>query len=283
MDYTISPNVTAIGSGDTAPASGTKGEFTDGNPATNTAATVLPGYQMNALIEEIINAITSAGLTPSNTNNSQLAAAIAAIPHGRLLNVQRLTATGTYTKTAGANSAIVAGIGGGGGAGGSPNTASGSYAVGSAGASGSFGLALFTSIPSTVAVTIGAAGAGGTSGGGAGGAGGPTSFGSMMECPGGGGGVGAVEGSPNNTTPTDGAPGGAVTLSGGTLIQSDSGRPPASFSFILGGMFSVAGHPAETPLSPYGKGGLGVALGPSLGGAAGGSGTAGLIIVYEFS
>lgn len=76
MDYTIAPNVTAIGAGDTAPATGTKGEFTSGNATTNTPATVLPGYQMNALVEENINVIVAAGLTPSSTNNAQLLQAV---------------------------------------------------------------------------------------------------------------------------------------------------------------------------------------------------------------
>ncbi len=79
MDYTIASGTTAVGSGDTAPATGTPGEFTNGNPSTSTPATVLPGYQMNALVQEIRNAIVAAGLTPSKSDNTQLAAAISAL------------------------------------------------------------------------------------------------------------------------------------------------------------------------------------------------------------
>lgn len=79
MDYTIASGTTAVGSGDTAPATGTPGEFTNGNPSTGTPATVLPGYQMNALVQEIRNAIVAAGITPSKSDNTQLAAAIPAL------------------------------------------------------------------------------------------------------------------------------------------------------------------------------------------------------------
>lgn len=91
MDYTIASGVTAIGSGDTAPVSGTEGEFTEGNPATSTPATVLPGYQMNAIVQEIRNSIVAAGLTPSRTNNAQLAAALAIVGTGQITKVSATT------------------------------------------------------------------------------------------------------------------------------------------------------------------------------------------------
>lgn len=76
MDYTIAPNTTAIGAGDGPPTTGTPGEFTEGNPASSTPATVLPAYQMNAIVEEIIAVIKAAGLTLDRTNTAQLLAAI---------------------------------------------------------------------------------------------------------------------------------------------------------------------------------------------------------------
>lgn len=79
MDYTIAPNTTAIGAGDGPPTTGTPGEFTGGNPATSTPATVLPAYQMNALVEEIIAVIKAANLTPDRTNTAQMLAAIKAL------------------------------------------------------------------------------------------------------------------------------------------------------------------------------------------------------------
>lgn len=76
MDYTIASNSTAVGSGDTAPVTGTPGEFTEGNAATSTPATVLPAYQLNALVREIRNVIAGLGLTPDRNVTSQLLGAV---------------------------------------------------------------------------------------------------------------------------------------------------------------------------------------------------------------
>ena len=79
MDFTIASNTTAVGAGDAAPASGTVGEFTNGNPATSTPATQLPAYQMNAIVQEIVNLIEGGGLTPDKANNAQAVAAVKAL------------------------------------------------------------------------------------------------------------------------------------------------------------------------------------------------------------
>jgi hypothetical protein len=81
MDRVIATNSVAV-PGDVAPVSGTPQSFTSGNPATSTPATVLPAYQMNALQEEIRNAIVGGGLTPDRTNNAQLWAAIQGLVAG---------------------------------------------------------------------------------------------------------------------------------------------------------------------------------------------------------
>lgn len=63
----------------TQPASttaGTPGFFTDGNPATGTPATVVPAEWLNAVMLELTNVITAAGLTPSKSVFNQVAAAI---------------------------------------------------------------------------------------------------------------------------------------------------------------------------------------------------------------
>ena len=60
-----------------APSSaGTPGYFTDGNPATGLAPTVVPAEFLNAVMMELINVILAAGLVPSKTNLTQLTAAI---------------------------------------------------------------------------------------------------------------------------------------------------------------------------------------------------------------
>ncbi|CAB3779428.1 hypothetical protein LMG28688_00839 [Paraburkholderia caffeinitolerans] len=66
----------------TQPAStalGTTGYFTDGNAATGVAATVVPAEFLNALMLEIMNAITGAGLALSKSSFNQLYTAIKTI------------------------------------------------------------------------------------------------------------------------------------------------------------------------------------------------------------
>ena len=81
---------------------------------------------------------------------------------GRLINVQTISASGTYTPSAGTTSIVVEAVGGGGQGSGSASPAAGQVAVGGGGASGSFTKGIFTSgFTPTVSVTIGAGGAGG--------------------------------------------------------------------------------------------------------------------------
>lgn len=76
MDRLIAQYTVPVGSGDTAPATGTPGQATSGNPATNTPATRLPAYAWNAIQEELIAVLTAAGIVPDRTNNAQIATAI---------------------------------------------------------------------------------------------------------------------------------------------------------------------------------------------------------------
>jgi hypothetical protein len=75
MDRLIATGTVAVGSGDTAPVTGTPGEATNGVPGV-TPATQWPAYQLNAIQAELVNAILAAGLTLDRTNNAQLLAAI---------------------------------------------------------------------------------------------------------------------------------------------------------------------------------------------------------------
>lgn len=58
---------------------GTVGYFTDGNASTGVSATVLPAEFMNALMLEILNTVTGAGLTASKTTYNQLYTAVKTI------------------------------------------------------------------------------------------------------------------------------------------------------------------------------------------------------------
>ncbi|MCP3017952.1 hypothetical protein [Cupriavidus basilensis] len=55
---------------------GTSGFFTDGNPATGTPATVVPAEWLNAVMMELANAVTAAGLTLNKASFNQLTTAI---------------------------------------------------------------------------------------------------------------------------------------------------------------------------------------------------------------
>jgi hypothetical protein len=58
------------------PVAGTPQYFTDGVPGAGQQATVLPGYQMNAIQEEILAVIAATGIAFDRTNNAQLLAAL---------------------------------------------------------------------------------------------------------------------------------------------------------------------------------------------------------------
>jgi hypothetical protein len=246
MDYTIAPNVTAIGAGDSAPTTGTKGEFTSGNPATSTPATVLPGYQMNAIVEEIINVISGAGLTPSNSNNAQLLQALTGMAG---INIQAFLTSGSWTAPAGTTK-VKARVWAGGGAGG----AGVGGGAGGGGSGGGYGEGIFTVIPgNTYVVTVGNGGVGSTANGGPGSA---SSFGSFITALGGLGGTAssALTSPGAGAGPNSAGSGGALNLPGsggqnGWALSSSPvcgigggspmGGPPTYFGFITG---SVAGN-----------------------------------------
>ena len=98
MDRLIAPNSVVLANADKAPTSGTPQYATDGNPATNSPATIWPAYQYNAMQEEILAVILAAGITPDKANWTQLLAAL------RKLGRTKLTANLTlYVATTGSD------------------------------------------------------------------------------------------------------------------------------------------------------------------------------------
>lgn len=216
---------------------------------------------------------------------------------GRLLNVQVITSSGTYTPTAGTNSIIVEVQGAGGGSGGTTAQSSGSGALSVAASGGSYAKVRISN-PGSQTVTVGAPGAAGTSTT-SGGAGGASSFGSAVSCPGGlGGGNGS--GSTGMSVVIGAFSPAAPTVSAGTTIESARGTqgltgvcmaaggqgvagPGGGSKFGSGGSggTSGSGNVANTPA--YGAG-AGASYGPSgwaaTAGAAGGSG---IVIVHEYA
>ncbi|PQV51803.1 hypothetical protein [Paraburkholderia sp. BL21I4N1] len=216
---------------------------------------------------------------------------------GRLLNVQYITATSTYTPTPGTANAIVEGAGGGGAGAGFPNPGSGSAAAGGGGAAGAFGKMVLSN-PVATSVVIGAGGNGVS--GTAGTNGGTTSFGSLLVLPGGGGAPLANIASIASFTGVDGQPSAPPTVVGGIGSVGYQGQQGMILS-ASSGQGGAGGN------SPYGSGGLiastntiGSAFpgnsangfGAGGGGAvglgnsateAGGNGTPGIIIVWEYT
>lgn len=78
---------------------GTPGYFTDGNPATGIAPTILPAEFMNMVMLEILGVLSAAGVTPSKSNFTQLASAIRSVNRQAVI----LTDTGTAGAYAAAN------------------------------------------------------------------------------------------------------------------------------------------------------------------------------------
>lgn len=213
------------------------------------------------------------------------------LSNGRLLNIQVISATGTYTPTAGMTSAIVEIVGGGGGGGGIPATTSGNQATSGGGASGSYAKGWFTAttIGASVSCTIGAAGPAGAAGQNAGGNGGTTSFGALLSAPGGNGGQSVASTSQGTIAYINGGSPGAVAT-GGNIINSQG--QPGGLGFLSNGFIRAGdgapsvfggGSRGAAATSP-GSGGSGNAAGSSgASSAAGFAGAPGLIIVYEYS
>jgi phage-related tail fiber protein len=216
--------------------------------------------------------------------------------YGRLLNVQKFTASGVYIPTPGMKKVRVRMVGGGSGSGGSPATSSTQTSASGGGASGSYAEALLTAqdIGASQVVTIGAAGVAGTAAA-AGGAGGTTSLGTLVSAP---GGLATLPGIAVANTLFGLVPGGSPggISFGGNLLNS-AGQPGAPA--ILVNASTLAGHGANSPFgsggvgaginvvaSPgtgYGSGGGGVAVTPSTAARVGAAGGPGIIILEEYA
>lgn len=218
----------------------------------------------------------------------KLKSAISTASTGRLLNVRTFTSSGTYTPTAGTKFVVVEVQGGGGGSGGVPATGSSSVAASGAGGAGAYAKAYITSGFSGVSVTVGAGGAAGTSGGGDGGTGGTSSFGSLVVCPGGNGGLST--GTVAVSFPTSrGGSSETAAPTGGNIISS-KGKGGAG-STVVNGTVGNLGTGAASPFSAGGTGGDGE-NGSGAGGwinnvsqpaRAGYAGGKGLVVVWEYA
>ncbi|MDF3939572.1 phage tail protein, partial [Achromobacter denitrificans] len=76
MDLLIAPYTVTKEQADTAPATGTPGWATDGNPATNKPATQWPAYAFNGMQEELVSVILGGGQMLNRNDNTLLLKAI---------------------------------------------------------------------------------------------------------------------------------------------------------------------------------------------------------------
>lgn len=199
--------------------------------------------------------------------------------------VQKFTASGTYTPTAGMLHAVIECLGGGGGGGGSTNSAVATVSQGASGSGGGRSVKYTTAaaVGASQVVTIGAAGAAGGSGT-AGGNGGATSVGSLCTANGGIGG-------PNDTaraSATVAAVGTGDVTSPGQVGSVGIFQLTGSMNALNGantlyggggvGAFNVTGGAA----TGFGASGAGGHSFNALGAQAGGAGAPGIVIITEY-
>ena len=267
-------------------------KFTEGDPAGGVPATLVTGVWLNDIQENLMAVLAAAGVAPTKGRAADLLDSL----KGRLIGVQLITSSGTYTPTLGMRNIYVKGVGGSGGTGGCAATSSTQLSISGGSASGSYAEAWLgaSDIGVSKSVIIGGAGAAGAPSG-AGGSGGTTSLGSLMICPGGGGSafgtafastafVISAGGQPGtistggNILNTAGSAGlYAISISNGTLSGSGANSPFGSGAVGLG--IGNTGSPG----SGYGAGASGSANASSSGARPGSAGSPGLILILEYA
>lgn len=276
-----------------------KDGFKNGDLANGVVPTAFNADWCNGVQEELANVIEASGAALNAGSVVQLLTAIRWITLGRMVNVQVFSASGTYTPSSARVSKIIVEAVGGGGAGGGAAATSSNASAGGGGGAGCYIKALFTAVPASAVVTIGAGGVGAPGVGGGGG--GTTSFGALVSVSGGGPGAssGVATNFPVSAPPGSGA--GAFSNTGTTISSSPGGAGQwglviALAGNALGGMGGASmlgqgatwtgsgGASSTTANAAIGRGAGGSGACNASTGAVhtGGSGAAGMVIVYEF-
>jgi hypothetical protein len=251
-----------------------------------------------------VSANTSKGITyPQSTDHTRLwewLQTLATTADGVIFgNVDRqvFTASGTWTRPAGAIRVFVQVQAAGGGSGGVASTTAGQASCAPGASGGEYAEGFFTpaTTGATVAVTVGAGGTPGASGANAGGDGGNSQFGALITCIGGSGSAGGTAstatsiGAPNGGT---GGSGGDFRVAGGDGMNGQVvGGVPLKYNSggyaFLGGARRASGVAATTTTGfngyPYGGGASGPANGASQSAVAGSTGAAGIVIVTTYT
>lgn len=214
-------------------------------------------------------------------------------PRYTLGSKQIFTSSDTWTRPQGVLAIVVELVSGGGAGGGAVVTAGGQASYGVGGGGGGFSRKFITiNLGATETVTIGAGGTGVS--GAAGNGGGSTSFGSHLSSTGGSG--GSINTSTAGTRATSGVDGGIgsggdINISGGSSnagfqiagsISFGSGGGNSFFSGGTSGLASISTGVDGNNALGFGGGGAGSVNTASQSARAGGDGSDGIIIVWEF-
>jgi hypothetical protein len=290
--------------------------FQDQNLAAGINGSDVDATWLNGVQASILDAVTAAGLTPTDADNTQLQQAILILTSGRRIASEDLPgySAGTFTPQAATKLIRIRMLGGGGCGGGGLATSTGQVALGGGGGSGSY-FEGFIANPVACPFQVGATGAAGP---GAGPAGLASWFGAYtapggtppplsITCFGGGGGAQgaattfaspiAIKGAAGGLQPlvgsgvgivlmTPGAMGGlGLALSATMVVGSDGG----AIGFSAGG-YSLIGTAAGQPnagsgpgSSGPGSGGSGAALWQGQATAQGGQAYGGYIIIDDYN
>ena len=264
-----------------APAIGTPGYGTDGDPVAGVPATIFDNDTCNSILLELLSPLQSLGIAANPGDNGQHLSALRSIFSAQL---QVFTVSGACIVPKGRRQALVLAWAGGAGGGGS----NGADAAASGGGGGEFRLALVAGLADLqqIPVAIGLGGLPGqnTSSPTNGGDGGDTTFGGYITCKGGKGGLQALNGVQTTAGGLGGTNGlfalGAVGLA---IAGYGGGLGQAFGSVFAGGQGGAATMSSNGQLSIGSNGVPGVfpaggANGGSEGGL-GGAGAGGLCIV----
>ena len=282
-------------------------------PSTDNGLAVAPTEWVKNVVAAALNntPLTGTPVAPTaapGTSTTQIAttqfvetAISGASEPGRQLNLRSFSTPGTFTyiPTSGTQRVIALAQGAGGGGGGTAATSTGYLAIATPGSAGATACGGVNSGFSGITITVGAAGTGGAAGNNNGSNGGFSSFGSFITAPGGWGGNG---GAANNTLSVQPfCSEGATPYGSSSNVFNQSGQPGGIGMAEIGQGFLWSGQGGS---SPYGAGGAaqsGGGPGPNAaatgygagGGAAhavsgcpayaGGNGSGGLVLVWEYS
>jgi hypothetical protein len=266
---------------------------TNGQPATSQPADADLSVSNNTTNDLSTAAHGFAPKAPGSTVQWLRGDATWANAPGRLFSFTVITATGvsTYTTPANITAILVECVGGGGGGGGAAGAAASAGAAGSGG-SGSYARKFISSPAASYSVSVGTGGNGGSTGNNAGVAGNSTTFGStIITCNGGSAGAGSGAAAATGSITLGGA-GGAVSTGGDINIGGQGGgngtrlsgtisaSSPGGASHLGGGAAGVL-NAAGVAATNYGAGGSGASTQGATN-RAGGNGSQGVIVVWEF-